>query len=63
MLYSFVNTMLRDKFSSLEELCSAYDADPDEITEKLRACTMVDCTDLVKVIRQRQEELKRICEG
>ena len=36
MLYSFVNTMLRDKFSSLEELCSAYDADPDEITEKLR---------------------------
>ena len=35
MLYSFVNTMLRDKFSSLEELCSAYDADPDEIVEKL----------------------------
>ena len=36
MLYSFVNTMLRDKFSSLEELCSAYGVDPDEITEKLR---------------------------
>ena len=37
MLYSFVNTMLRDKFSSLEELCSAYDTDPDEIAEKLKA--------------------------
>ena len=37
MLYSFVNTMLRDKFSSLEEFCSAYDADPAEIIEKLRA--------------------------
>ena len=36
MLYSFVNTMLRDKFSSLEELCSAYDANPAEIIEKLR---------------------------
>ena len=37
MLYSFVNTMLRDKFSSLEELCSAYDTNPDEIVEKLKA--------------------------
>lgn len=37
MLYSFVNMMLRDKFSSLEELCSAYDADPDEIIDKLKA--------------------------
>lgn len=37
MLYSFVNTMLRDKFSSLEELCSAYDANTDEIVEKLKA--------------------------
>ena len=36
MLYSFVNTMLRDKFSSLEELCSAYDANPAEIIETLR---------------------------
>ena len=36
MLYSFVSTMLRDKFSSLEELCSAYDADPADIIEKLK---------------------------
>lgn len=34
-----------------------------EITEKLRACTTVDCTDLVVIIRQRQEELKRLCES
>ena len=27
MLYSFVNMMLRDNYSSLEELCAAYDAD------------------------------------
>ena len=33
-----------------------------EITEKLRACTMVDCTDLVEVIRKGQDELKNICE-
>ena len=37
MLYSFVNTMLRDKYSSLEELCNVNDADPDEIIEKLRS--------------------------
>lgn len=33
-----------------------------EITEKLRACTMVDCADLVEVIRKGQDELKGICE-
>ena len=37
MLYSFVNTMLRDKYSTLEEFCNVNDADPDEIIEKLRS--------------------------
>lgn len=35
MLYSLLNTMLRDRYSSLEEFCSANDVDIDEITEKL----------------------------
>ncbi len=37
MLYSFVNMMLRDNYSSLEELCAAYDADIEEISGKLKA--------------------------
>ncbi len=37
MLYSFVNMMLRDNYSSLEELCAAYDADIEEISGKMKA--------------------------
>ena len=37
MLYSFVNMNLRDNYSSLKELCAAYDADPEEICQKLEA--------------------------
>ena len=37
MLYSYVNMMLRDRFDSLEDFCAANDADPDELTGKLRA--------------------------
>lgn len=37
MLYSFINMNLRDKFGSLEELCAAFDADPDDIVERLRS--------------------------
>jgi len=37
MLYSFVNTMLRDKYSTLEEFCNVNDADLGEIIEKLRS--------------------------
>ena len=36
LLYSFVNTQLRDNYSSLEEFCAAYDADRDELVEKLK---------------------------
>ena len=37
MLYSYINTMLRDKFGSLEEFCNVNDEDPAEIIEKLKA--------------------------
>ena len=37
MLLSFMNMMLRDRYSSLEEFCTVYDADINEITGKLRA--------------------------
>lgn len=35
MLLSFINLKLRDEFSSLAELCRAYDADESEIKDKL----------------------------
>ena len=36
LLYSFVNTMLRDSYDSLDEFCAAYDADRDSIEAKLQ---------------------------
>ncbi len=35
MLLSFVNTQLRDNYSSLKELADAYDANMDELVAKL----------------------------
>lgn len=37
MLMSFVNMKLRDKYSSLDELCSALDIDRSELEAKLAA--------------------------
>ena len=37
MLLSYVNMMLRDRYSSLEEFCTVHEADIDEITAALRA--------------------------
>ena len=37
ILISYVNMMLRDRYSSLEEFCNDNDADVNEITEKLKA--------------------------
>lgn len=41
MLLSFVNTQLRDHYSSLEELAAAYMVDASEIKEKLAAINYV----------------------
>lgn len=35
ILLSFVNTKLRDEFSSLDDLCAALDADPADIAAVL----------------------------
>lgn len=35
ILLSFVNTKLRDEFSSLEALCERYNADPEELMATL----------------------------
>lgn len=35
MLVSFLNTQLRDNYSSFDDLCGAYDLDAEEITQKL----------------------------
>lgn len=37
MLLSFINTKLRDEFSSLDELCEELDASRGDIEEKLGA--------------------------
>lgn len=36
MLLSYVNTQLRDNYTSLDELCASLDADRAAIEEKLR---------------------------
>ena len=36
MLYSYLNMMLRDSYSSLEEFCTVNDADMEEITDTLK---------------------------
>lgn len=36
ILLSFINTRLRDKYSSLDELCDDLDIDRNEIEDKLR---------------------------
>ena len=37
ILLSYVNTKLRDEYSSLDELCGALDADRAALTQKLEA--------------------------
>ena len=37
MLMSFLNTQLRDNYSSFDDLCSAYDLDAEKIEQKLSA--------------------------
>ena len=36
MLFSFINMMLRDRYSSLEEYCAVNDEDMSVIKEKLK---------------------------
>lgn len=37
MLLSYVNTQLRDNYSSLDDFCSSMDVSREELEEKLRA--------------------------
>ena len=37
ILLSYINTKLRDEFSSLDELCNALDIDKDRLTAKLKS--------------------------
>ena len=37
ILLSYINTLLRDQYPSLEELCKAFDVPQQQITEKLAA--------------------------
>lgn len=35
ILLSYVNTLLRDKYSSLDDLCASLDIDEEELKQKL----------------------------
>lgn len=37
ILYSFINTQLRDNYSSFEEFCKSNSFDSDKLSAKLRA--------------------------
>ena len=37
VLLSYINTKLRDEYSSLDELCAALDADREELVRRLAA--------------------------
>ncbi len=37
ILLSYINTQLRDKYSSLDQLCQDFNIKPEEISEKLSA--------------------------
>lgn len=40
ILASYINTMLRDRFSSLDELCASLDIERDWLVKKLRLLGM-----------------------
>jgi len=50
MLLSYINTMLRDEYSSLSELCSSMGADEEEIKTKLGAIDYSYDADLNKFV-------------
>ncbi len=37
ILYSFINTQLRDKYSSFEEFCRSNSVDAEKISDKLKS--------------------------
>ncbi|MBD5379729.1 MAG: DUF4250 domain-containing protein [Bacteroides sp.] len=41
MLYSYINTLLRDRYDSLESLCDDLELDQKEIEDKLLSVGMV----------------------
>lgn len=41
MLYSYINTLLRDRYDSLESLCDDLELDQEEIEDKLLSVGMV----------------------
>ncbi len=50
MLLSYVNTQLRDKYSSLQDLCAAEDAEEQAVTEKLSQIDYVYDAELNKFV-------------
>ena len=37
ILLSYINTKLRDEFSSLDDFCDTLDVDKEELTEKMKS--------------------------
>ena len=50
MLLSYINTQLRDNYSSLDDFCSSLDVDREEIVKKLEAVNYAYDAELNKFI-------------
>ncbi len=50
ILYSYINTKLRDEYSSLDELCDDLDVDGDEIKSVLKSAGFEYNSDMNKFI-------------
>ena len=50
MLLSYINTQLRDHYSSLEDFCFSLDVDKKEIVDKLAAVNYVYNAELNKFV-------------
>ncbi len=46
MLFSYVNTLLRDRYKSLEQLCDDMQLDRDELEKKLLKAGMIYNADI-----------------
>ena len=50
MLYSYINTQLRDQYESLQDLCAALGLDEDRLREELEAAGFAYSEELRKFV-------------
>lgn len=52
MMMSFINTELRDKYSSLSELCKSHSVDEQDIRDRLRDAGYIYSEDTNQFVRK-----------